>query len=624
MSLNEKVKEMLNKGLKLVPCLEGTKKPFIKGWEKKIFTAEDFNNESLNVGINLELSGAVDVDIDSEKGVYFAQQFLNPNTLMFGIKKNAYVTPTHYLYKNIDFKYEKKTFDDGKVIAELRVEGQTICPPSKCPSKLNQDQKMERYWVNDSVLTEDPDLLIKFRKMCAATAIHKYIDSDNLDMVMLASCLKKYTSWSFEDRILFIQRIAVGILNKYGQRIFDWKNIYPKIESVENSWNDENKKKAGYKAFAKQVKMKDDYCKEVFSWIGDIDENQENKIKSKKKIIDFISNSMTEEDFTKDVKQTYLVEQIIPEFGLTILAGRPKSMKSFMAMDLAYSIQNPNSTFLGFKCTYGDVLLLALEDNDLSMNRRVKSMNNQTKIKPVTFVNQCPQIGFGFEESVDNWIQQVKNPKLVIIDTFQKIKSLSGGGKNSNAYEVDYYYLGKLHALALSKRIHILYLHHLSQATKEYSWDKIMGSTGHQGVTDAMYMLERDEVGNKASLKGRGRNIMDFKYDLEWNAKQDCRFVNLGASYVKEVIESKKMIYLAFRGLAKQNKFIILPNDVAKFLHKTSHKEKSHISQTMLRMKKKGELYEGGEKYGSYKIPFSHELIDEDGNLLESSLVNVM
>jgi hypothetical protein len=41
-------------------------------------------------------------------------------------------------------------------------------------------------------------------------------------------------------------------------------------------------------------------------------------------------------------------------------------------------------------------------------------------------------------------------------------------------------------------------------------------------------------------------------------------------------------------------------------------------------MKKKGELYEGGEKYGSYKIPFSHELIDEDGNLLESCLVNVM
>jgi hypothetical protein len=35
MLLNEKVKEMLSKGLKLVPCLEGTKKPFIRGWEKK-------------------------------------------------------------------------------------------------------------------------------------------------------------------------------------------------------------------------------------------------------------------------------------------------------------------------------------------------------------------------------------------------------------------------------------------------------------------------------------------------------------------------------------------------------------------------------------------------------------
>ena len=42
------------------------------------------------------------------------------------------------------------------------------------------------------------------------------------------------------------------------------------------------------------------------------------------------------------------------------------------------------------------------------------------------------------------------------------------------------------------------------------AWDKIMGSTGHQGVTDAMYMLSRDEDGYKGSFEGIGRNIAGF------------------------------------------------------------------------------------------------------------------
>jgi hypothetical protein len=623
MKIKEKVEEMINKGLKLVPCLPGTKKPFINGWEKKTFSIEDFNKEDLNIGINIGLSEIVDIDIENEQTSFFARQFLSPNTLMFGVKKKDYVIPTHYLYKNTGLKYEKKTFSDGKIIAELRVDGQTICPPSKCPSKLNSNVIMERHWINDSLPSVDENLFINFRKMCAATALHKYIDSDNLDMVMLASCLKKYTDWSFEDRTLFINRIVNGVVNKHNQRIFNWKDIYPKILSVESNWDKEDKKKAGYKAFANQVKMDESYSKEVFSWIGTVEEFQENENKGKKKIIDFISGSMKEVDFTKNVEMTYLVRPIIPEFGLTILAGRPKSNKSFMAMDLAYSVQNPNGKFLGMNCMEGDVLLLSLEDNELSMNHRVKSMKNEKKIKPITFVHQCPQINFGFEESVDNWCQQVKNPKLVIIDTFQKIKPM-GGSKNANAYEIDYYFLGKLHSLALTKKILIMYLHHLSQASKEYSWDKIMGSTGHQGVTDAMYMLDREEVGNKATFRGKGRNIIDFKYDLEWNTNQDCRFTNQGSSYIKEVTESKKMIYLAFKELAKEKKFILLPSDIAKFLNKASRAEKGHITQIMLRMKKKLELLNGGEKYGSYKLPFSADLIDEEGNLRESDLLSVM
>ena len=40
------------------------------------------------------------------------------------------------------------------------------------------------------------------------------------------------------------------------------------------------------------------------------------------------------------VKREFFVSPIIPNEGLAILAGRPKSMKSFLVLDLAYKIQN--------------------------------------------------------------------------------------------------------------------------------------------------------------------------------------------------------------------------------------------------------------------------------------------
>jgi hypothetical protein len=60
-----------------------------------------------------------------------------------------------------------------------------------------------------------------------------------------------------------------------------------------------------------------------------------------------------------------------------------------------------------------------------------------------------------------------------------------------------------------------------------------MGSTGHQGVPDAMYMLEREEVGTRATFKGRGRNFADFAFDLEWNM-QELRYDFSGDSFVRK------------------------------------------------------------------------------------------
>ena len=95
----------------------------------------------------------------------------------------------------------------------------------------------------------------------------------------------------------------------------------------------------------------------------------------------------------------------------------------------------------------------------------LKKWDIKNKLKPTTFVDDSPSLDRGLEESLKLWTDEVSNPKLVIIDSLQKIKPLGEQKtRNANAYEVDYHYLSKLHTLAKELSICIIYVHHLSQA----------------------------------------------------------------------------------------------------------------------------------------------------------------
>jgi hypothetical protein len=441
------------------------------------------------------------------------------------------------------------------------------------------------------------------------------IASDNMPFVKLTSCLKRYcTDWTDSGIYDFCEPIAASIKGKGGRSIFSWKKIKAKIKSSLNNWEKENTKAAGYQSFAKEVGLDEFYCREMFEWIGKVP--IEGSKEDRKTIIDFREMAMSENAFLKEVERSYLVTPLICDVGLYVVAGRPKQGKSRLLKDLAYKTVN-GGTWLGHTVAQGDVLLLALEDNEDSMNIDIKSMGLQNKKKPTTFVDQCPSLERGLVESIEMWHGNMDNPKLIIIDTFQKVKPMgSQKTKNANAYEVDYHYLSQLHATAKNLKICIIYVHHLSQADKSHSWDKIMGSTGHQGVTDAMYMLDRVEGTNKGSFKGLGRNIAGFEMDIEWNSnpKEPMTFQYVGDTFEIKTKEHKREIFKAMKQLAKDGQSEVKPNDVYKVLNFVSNKEKGSCNKNMQRMRKHGELREG-EKYGTYKLPYSLECYDDDGSL---------
>ena len=160
-----------------------------------------------------------------------------------------------------------------------------------------------------------------------------------------------------------------------------------------------------------------------------------------------------------------------------------------------------------------------------------------------------------------------------------------------------------------------MYIHHLSQADRSHSWDKIMGSTGHQGVTDAMFMLEREEGTNQGTFKGRGREIADINFDLTWNEKNNFRYSYAADTAMKKFDDTRAEILIAMRDLTKEGQESIAPKDVAKFLDKTNKREKDLIKKTMQRMKDKYEI-DKGQGYGTYKLIWPADRIKDDGSVV--------
>ena len=553
MMINEEAQKLINLNIVPIPLSkEGDGKGLnIKKWQTTKFTAKDFNDNN-NVGMNLALSKKSDFDGDSNEANYFAPKFMSP-TRTLGIKSptGSITLTTHYIYDEVVEKNISKEFPNGKTIAELRGNGNTVVAPSVAESKLFSKQRCERVWTNERGFEKNPDLEKQFHKVCVASVLKTVIESDNMPFVKLTACLKRYcTDWNEDEIYNFIEIVCDSIKHKKGGNLFKWNTVKAKVETVLNNWDDPKTHQSGYKSFAKEVGLEEEYCRKMFLWIGKVPKQGSDT--DRPTIISFKQEAMTEADFHKKVERSYLVSPLICDVGLYILAGRPKGGKSRILKDLAYK---------------GDVLLLALEDNTDSMNIDIKEMGYQNMTKPTTFVEMAPTLDRGLEESIKLWTEETENPKLVIIDTFQKIKPLGEQKtRNANAYEVDYHYLSKLHTLARELNICIIYVHHLSQADKAHSWDKIMGSTGHQGVTDSMYMLERSEGTNQATFKGIGRNIAEFKMDIEWDNKT-FKFNYVGDSYQRQTAKHKKDILKAMVQLAKVGSSSVKPADVFKVLN---------------------------------------------------------
>lgn len=138
-------------------------------------------------------------------------------------------------------------------------------------------------------------------------------------------------------------------------------------------------------------------------------------------------------------------------------------------------------------------------------------------------------MGHGLIEQLTKFIEQNPQTKLIVIDTFAKIRA--DMRRSESAYTADYREAGQLKAFADAHKICVVLVHHTKKKHDISNvFANISGTQGLTGAADTMFVLSkenREDENTKLSITGRDIEMQDYRMNFN---KECCRWHILGAS----------------------------------------------------------------------------------------------
>lgn len=207
--------------------------------------------------------------------------------------------------------------------------------------------------------------------------------------------------------------------------------------------------------------------------------------------------------------------------GTYIFAGAPKVGKSFLMAQLAYHVATGKPLW-GYDVHQGTVLYLALEDGHERLQKRMYRMFGVEDVGNLHFAINAKQLGNGLDAQLEKFVREHSDTRLIIIDTLQKVRELSG---EAYSYRDDYQIIGQLKQLADRFQLCMLVVHHTRKSPANDEFDRISGTTGIYGCADGAFVLSKERrTDNTATLSISGRDQPDQclhlvrdEETLQWN-----------------------------------------------------------------------------------------------------------
>jgi RecA-family ATPase len=179
----------------------------------------------------------------------------------------------------------------------------------------------------------------------------------------------------------------------------------------------------------------------------------------------------------------WVVEPLLAEACVTMLAGREGQGKSMLAMALAAAIGH-GASIAGLDCREGRVLYVDAENGEREAHRRVHGLG----VKPGQLV-YVEAVGFNLAKDVGLIADLVAQhePTVVVLDS---LRSLAPGLDENDSRPVEAA-LRPVSRLAQNKGIPVVLLHHAGKLGLEYRGSTAIGAAVEIGFTLSRHSDDR-------------------------------------------------------------------------------------------------------------------------------------
>jgi hypothetical protein len=302
---------------------------------------------------------------------------------------------------------------------------------------------------------------------------------------------------------------------------------------------------------------------------------------------------------TKQFKPVRIIlPGLIPE-GVTLLAGKPKVGKSWLALDVCLAVADETRFVLGdMRPVHGDVLYLALEDNQRRLKKRIDKIV-QTGAWPdhLELHTEWKRMDQGGLENIEAWLKLAKEPRLIWIDTLAKIRPIAG--RSEQAYAGDYRAIEGLQKLSARYQVGIVINHHLRKmSSEEDAFDDVSGTLGLTGAADTIIVLKRHSGMVKVFV--RGRDIEEAEFAAEFN-RNTCRWRLVGDAAEVFRSQERQAIIAALKGAGKDEGGNLKPMSISEIMAATERRDRNSVDRMLSRMRRAGEVVPKGR--GLYTLP---------------------
>lgn len=281
----------------------------------------------------------------------------------------------------------------------------------------------------------------------------------------------------------------------------------------------------------------------------------------------------------------WAVPNLIPA-GLSILAGRPKIGKSWLALQIAIAAGS-GGIVLGEKVQRRNVFYLALEDSERRLKDRLKQQGCPHDASIMVKTEWAPLI----ETGLDHLIKLIEKHafSLVIVDTLARWAAVRRADDESLVAQR----LSELQRYAVQSNIAVLLVdHHRKPGASSVTdvIDDVMGATAKTSIADAALGLYRQRGQQGAELKITGRDVPDrelaVQFDhqiMSWQLLGDAAGVKAN-TLQSEILDTLKE---SFGGECTAT-------DLARFLGR----DKSNVRKELVELAARGRLLKRDQKQG--------------------------